>query len=597
MLPDMRISFPPFFLRRSPIAGTVKICSSACSGKNIEIFLSDSAGQVISHGKAAADGTFSLPATDLKEGVYKLTVRCGKDEFSRIIRKLPYCPGEVRFNQYGVMLVDGKPFTPYGWFRLNLVDGSKDGYNVVAYYNAPWQSDEELKEYLDQAHRHGLKVLTYCYPRGSMMTNSAYRKILSEADAKLIRSRVEKFSRHPALLAWYLADEPEYEPWLRARLEKVEEICRTADPWHPTCIANNSIDGVHKYRFIGDISLADYYPGFLEGGDSASPIGRYGELLAASRKTDNRAQWGVPQGFTWNAYGSKGHRIPDYDELRNMHYQTLLNGHTGIIWYSHELNYSEPALHIHVKKLLDEMKLFHALWQNPQKRKELVLTSNLIAASYHDVNQHDFVIAVNLMPKDQEISLQAPSATPFYIAGEKGKSVSVQNGMIRDRLGRYRTRVYTTDATLASAFTAQAEIDAVSSAEKALHRPGNLAYYRASGIKLTSSLMTDPRIPLYQLCDGAYSSIHVFDRYKDKRCEVTLIFPKKIKFARLELYGRKIRSFQVFTPAGKFGEYHAGNSEFGRVQKTVPVETDRITVSSFDGFGISEIEIYSNAVQ
>ena len=575
------------------IEGTVMVNASEASAKDIELVFKDTSGRILSTATANGDGTFSLPIGSIPDGQYTLTAKCGELETSKDIRKLPHCPGEVRFTEHGVMMVDGKPFTPYGWFRLNPEDGARDGYNLDFHYNAPWYSDEQLRAYLDRAQKLGLKVATYCYPQGKMMQNSAYRQILGEEEAKLITARVSQFSSHPALLAWYIADEPEYEPWLRARLEKIADICRQADPFHPTVIVNNSIDGLVKYQGIGDVSMPDYYPGFLENGDSASPIGRYGELLAASQKLDGRAQWGVPQGFTWNAYGSNGHRVPDYDELRNMHYQTLVNGHTGIVWYSHELNYAEPSVHIHVKKLLDEMKLLTDLWQNPQRRKIVSMTSRLAAASYSNVNGEDYLVAVNLTPEEQELELPAPSDNIFYAAGEKTVRAVPENGKIKDRLGRYRVRVYTTKATLATAFCACEETEEVAAAMKKLHRPGNLAYYRdCPGLKFTSSQLTDSRIPLCQLCDGAYSSLLVFDRGKDPRCEVTIIFPTKVQIARLELYGRDLNSFEVHTPLGKFGQYDGEDTTCGVVQIDHAVETDRITVSKFNGFGISEIEIY-----
>lgn len=576
------------------IKGTVKISDSRFSGKPISLQFQDASGKILHSANANPDGKFSIPAAGLKNGQYILTAKCGDLEIKKTIRKLPKVPGEVRFNQHRVMLVDGKPFTPYGWFRLNQEDGAREGYNLNFYYYGPWITDDAFKAYLDKAHKLGLKVITYCYPKGSMMLNNVFKRALSDAEAKLIYKRVKKFSTHPAMLGWYLADEPEFEPWLRERLEKVAEVCRQADPYHPTIILNNSVNGVVKYHGIGDVSMPDFYPGFLQNGNTASPIGRYGELLASSYKLDNRAQWGVPQGFSWGAYGAKGHRVPNYDELRNMHYQTLVNGHTGIVWYSYELNYTEPAVHIHVKKLLSEMKLLSMLWQNPQLRKEISMTASLAAASYKNVNGHDYLVAVNLTPGELDIDVPSPTGKALYVAGENGVKITPKNGRIKDKLSRYRTRVYTTNKPLASAFTAKAETKLVEEAMKKLHKPGNLAYYRAcTGIKFTSSLLADPRIPLHQLCDGAYSSIHVFDRYKDKRCEVTIIFPKKVKIARLELYGRKINSFKVHTPSGPFGEFRGKNTGFAMVQVDKAIETDRITVSNFDGFGISEIEIYS----
>ena len=576
------------------IKGTVQISDSRFSGKPISLQFLNHAGKVLHSSVASPNGNFSIPAAGLKDGQYTLIAKSGDLKMKKIIRKLPHVSGEVRFNQHGVMLVDGKPFTPYGWFRMNPKDGAREGYNLNFYYYGPWVSDDVLKAYFDNAQKLGLKVITYCYPKGNMMQNNVYKRALSDIEAKLIYERVAKFSKHPAVLGWYLADEPEFEPWLRERLEKVAEVCRQADPYHPTIIVNNSVSGVVKYHGIGDVSMPDFYPGFLENGNTASPIGRYGELLASSYKLDKRAQWGIPQGFTWGAYGAKGHRVPNYDELRNMHYQTLVNGQTGIVWYSYELNYTEPSVHIHVKKLLDEMKLFRMLWQNPQLRKEVSMTASLAAASYKNVNGHDYLVAVNLTPGDLNIDLPSPTGKELFVAGEKGVRILPKNGRIKDKLSRYRTRVYTTNKALASAFTAQPEHKAVEKAMKKLHKPGNLAYYRACpGIKFTSSLLSDPRIPLYNLCDGADSSMHVFNHYKDKRCEVTIIFPKKVKIARVDVYGRKMNSFKVHSPSGNFGEFRGKNKNFARVQIDNPIETDRITISKFDGVGISEIEIYS----
>ena len=149
------------------------------------------------------------------------------------------------------------------------------------------------------------------------------------------------------------------------------------------------------------------------------------------------------------------------------------------------------------------------LWQNPQLRKEVSMTASLAAASYKNVNGHDYLVAVNLTPGDLNIDLPSPTGKELFVAGEKGVRILPKNGRIKDKLSRYRTRVYTTNKALASAFTAQPEHKAVEKAMKKLHKPGNLAYYRACpGIKFTSSLLSDPRIPLYNLCDGADSSMH-----------------------------------------------------------------------------------------
>ena len=67
---------------------------------------------------------------------------------------------------------------------------------------------------------------------------------------------------HPALLAYYIADEPDgagfgMDPRI---LEEVYAYIKRVDPYHPITIVLNCRGSVPRYVHTGDIIMADPYP-------------------------------------------------------------------------------------------------------------------------------------------------------------------------------------------------------------------------------------------------------------------------------------------------------------------------------------------------
>ena len=96
-------------------------------------------------------------------------------------------------------IVNGQPFIPLGIYAVGVKDMPtvKDfGFNLVQSYQFFGMPDEEKKEYLDEAFRNGLMVFAGL--------NGAHK--LAENTEK-IKETVNTFKNHPALYAWYLADE------------------------------------------------------------------------------------------------------------------------------------------------------------------------------------------------------------------------------------------------------------------------------------------------------------------------------------------------------------------------------------------------------
>jgi hypothetical protein len=230
------------------------------------------------------------------------------------------------------LLVDGKPFFPIGmyWSGINEKDMapySQSKFNCLMPYGSP------KKDQMDLAQKHGLKVI-YSVKDWYLGTTHCPKDIKTAADEeRRIRTRVQEFRDHPALLAWYLNDElPEsFMPQLEAHQRWVSE----EDPNHPTWVV------LYQFREVGA-----YLKSFDVIGTDPYPIGRKPASVAAEWTAETfrqvegtRAVWQVPQVFNWGNYAhtpdekSKG-RTPTFDEMRSMTWQCIAEGATGLVFYS-----------------------------------------------------------------------------------------------------------------------------------------------------------------------------------------------------------------------------------------------------------------------
>ena len=228
----------------------------------------------------------------------------------------------------------GTPIATY-WAGPSLTDAVapqmvEGGFNLV------WCGSE--KE-LDVAHHHGLRGLLTSGLLASGSLDDPNRR--EQLDALLAR-----VSRHPALYAYHLIDEPSASQF--PSLGKLVAYLRQRDPWHlayinlfPTYATNQQLgtegDVVAAYqehlrRYTEQVKPSlisyDHYQFRLKGdGD------QYFLNLAMIRRAAQEA--GVPflnivQACTW---APDTMRIPNADELRYLVYSTLAYGAQGISYY------------------------------------------------------------------------------------------------------------------------------------------------------------------------------------------------------------------------------------------------------------------------
>ena len=534
---EVKLLTPPYRetifsdMRVDAIRGVVAVNDESVAGA-VTVSLRGADGREIASVRCARPGEFSLPIPPLPDGSYPLTVSCGGASRRLTIRKLPRKEGEVRFDAAHVMYVDGKKFLPYGWFGCRDFErASRDGFNVIIEYAITAFDTAELRALFDRLRALNMKALIYCYPESRMYSRPTQRLPLTREEADAIRRRVRSVKDHPALLGWYLCDEPDLSPALPARLKEIHDICREEDPYHPTLILNNTGEGYRKYAESGDIVMPDIYPNFIRNGGSGVPLITVYDSLRACADTGDRILWCTPQGFNYDDCGHPGQRIPSPAELRNMHYQTMLGGATGFIWYIYEYNYPYPEVFSTLSSLLAEHRLFPFFFA-PEKRQTVSSGRDGVIAARYDIAGQRHLVAVNTLYTPEKVTLALP-AGEYHAAGEPGVRLT-STGRVEVELKPLQVRILTTDRKAAEGFSV-AENERRALAERAyLRKPGNLAYGGDRPVKIRISGFARSILPLRHLNDGAY-----YDGFtvSGKNPEIVLEFPEPVTASRLRLCG------------------------------------------------------------
>lgn len=505
--------------------------------------------------------SFSLPIPALKEGRYVLRVEMTESGsasprvLERVIRKLPPPPGGVewRISETGILLRDGEPFLPVGWFSLGAPGMEDFGgvCNVSWDYLGPWQNVAELREYLDGIAKAGGYAVIYPTVN-NRRAEDITTEPLKDEEIKLIRERVRALKDHPALLAWYLADEPEYHRVLPEVVVTLRQIISEEDPYHPTIVVNNVFAAIRQFSGGGDVLAPDPYPFFKRGGHSPG-IERVGRFIAeaATVALSGQTVWGVLQAHDTRDFGGKGERAPNFTESRNMVWQSVIAGARGVIWWDWgwvNPNTVDSVLgNAYVARELQALKDYVFA---PQAGGVTVSSSsNLSNAARRVVGDQELVMVVNNATTEQEVTLEIPSlcGRELVVIGE-GRTVTLgADGVLSEKLPLYGSRLYATDSALTaleSLATTQEKIDAANAARK---QPGNLAF-EDSGVA-TSVSSTGMWAP---------TSVWMVDGMREGRAwraaeftgadTIDLVWPKPQAVGRVVLYSDTIASFTVQIP-------------------------------------------------
>ena len=301
--------------------------------------------------------------------------------------------------------VNGKPFFPlgvYGGIGEKDIGRFKRGpFNTIIAYGAP------NRDALDRAAANGIKVISGVNHVFAKAKERPKGVETAKDESDWLERYVASVKDHPALLAWYAADElPVTQlPELVARRDLLEKL----DPDHPVwCVYNNTALMRH-YLPSFDVAGADPYP--IHEGGAISGTARW------TRETVQgcgglRAAWMVPQIFAWGHYNRKG-GVPTLEEIRNQTWQCIAEGANGIIYFkygdlkcNHDTGRTFEDRWADVTNVAWEVKRHVPILLSETPAPVVSGTSNTLCARAFMANGQMYLLVVNASREKQKANLQ-----------------------------------------------------------------------------------------------------------------------------------------------------------------------------------------------
>lgn len=283
---------------------------------------------------------YTLPLDILREGDNRLKVRVGDSTYSVRLTRLPYKDNGVQIDYLtGVVRAEGLPIVPSGFYCYSPVQPTLPeeevvrGMNLLSpYQNIGRQPRKERIAYLDRAAQLGMRVN---YNLLSIAGGGGGAKAAATDKTKkmqLLREEIRVLKDHPAILSWYVADEPEGQGISAETLEEIYDIIRAEDPYHPITLVIMSAGPGRHYAASCDIIMADTYP--VPNSSASDVIGTIRGLRDELQY--EKSIWYVPQTFGGAEFWT---REPTPAEIRMMTWGAALEGARGFqAFIRHGLN-------------------------------------------------------------------------------------------------------------------------------------------------------------------------------------------------------------------------------------------------------------------
>lgn len=403
--------------------------------------------------------TVPFPKKTLREGQNEITVSFYENDKWIDSRKVwvtirPHRANAVKIDRAtGGLFTDGMPMLPFGFYSYFPVEPNLpedeviNGFNMISpYQKIDRKTLKDRKAYMNRCADLGMRVnYNLCSVAGGGGVGSSRMEGLSSQEKReMLIKEVEMFRDHPALLAWYIADEPDGRNLPADSLLETYKLIKELDPYHPVSLVLNSPRKAVEFRDVADIIMTDPYP---------IPQGRLLEVKEYTEITKkavwlDKPVWVVPQAFGGNEWWQ---REPTPREIRAMTYMALIHGATGIQYFIRSGTNSFPksaaswaecaALAMEIGELTPDILSPHpapaltgeisSIHAKAWNRKGLVT----IAV----VNEQNVPVSFKLKMLDVDITIKADVMF-------ENRKLDIHEGVVEDIIDGYGTRVYRFDA-------------------------------------------------------------------------------------------------------------------------------------------------------
>lgn len=367
--------------------------------------------------------------------------------------KAPPAANEVKIDyRTRGLIVGGKPFFPFGFYTHNgafydtytaqLLPDLEAPYKfnlICVYHNFSWERRVEfrprIQQFLDRCEAVGMKM----HYDIRHMTDAEIDKD-NEAH---IRDEMTAVREAPALLCWYLSDEPAGRRIPPDRYVKRYPQLKEWDPYHPTTMVFCVPAKAAEYRDGLDILMVDPYP--IPNG----PVTRVADVVELVRRDtfDEVPIWCVPQAFGGGEWWG---REPTPAEERCMTYLAIVHGATGIQYFIRRPPWNNPfvpALWGEIRRMAAEIRQLTPvlLSHEPRPSVEIIEPGPQVHAAAWACRNRAYVIAVNTQAEPTAFAIRC-SATPAENAARvvfEQRQVAVgRDGTIRDLIDGFGVRIY-----------------------------------------------------------------------------------------------------------------------------------------------------------
>ncbi len=411
--------------------------------------------------RKAGAALHAFPKGGWEQGAHKVTIlaKDGKGnagEESRWIVVAPPPPQKIVWTRDRGVLFGDRHRLPLGIYQVTEKDMPRvkaAGFDFV--HNYEWegsQDDVKARAYLDAAQRNGLTAFVG-FDRGGASRNG-----LCQMNLAHVSRRIAALRDHPALLAWYLFDEPDLSHQYVSPHNMVQlyEHVRRLDPYHPVIVTFAIGDSPSKYPRCYDVYWTMVYSTTDKLDDKMRrDLAVIGDtpLMAICHSYDQKQA----AAFKAGEPVSDAAFAPDLRLMRANAFASLANGTSGMCWWWYGNNRKTflsvgdvPHAWAWLTQVVKELRELEPLLTAEGKPLEVKATppDAPLRLWGRRVGAKTTLIAVNLHDKPLEAEFSAPDlpAGGEALVKFEDRKLAIKDGKLKDAFGPIQAHVYEIEA-------------------------------------------------------------------------------------------------------------------------------------------------------